>query len=85
MGNFDVRFMPCFVDHGPTLLHQKQRRAHLPKHLECLAAHMSPSGLKGAMNAYSEDLRKGLVNAYLKGQQERGSRSFGVGLYSVKR
>ena len=27
MGNFvDVRFMPCFVDHGPTLLHQKQRR-----------------------------------------------------------
>jgi hypothetical protein len=27
MGSFEVRFMPRFVDHGPTLLHQKQRRA----------------------------------------------------------
>ena len=24
MGNFDVRFMPCFVDHGLTPLHQKR-------------------------------------------------------------
>jgi hypothetical protein len=43
MGSFDVRFMPCFVDHGPTLLHQKQRRTDNPPTLFGDHGHVLPA------------------------------------------